>query len=510
MEKRAITPVPSDFLALEDRQINADTAKVFRFSYHPEGQFLHTYPRYWKGAHVANQFRLRGEKTFRWEGSTAKMELIGQHAFEAGCAKSITIVEGACDVGAAYELQGSKWPVVGVTAASSALKEVRDNYEYLAAFDRIVVCLDSDEPGRRAAQQLAEILPLGKTYIVTLRKHKDANDYLRARMDKEFIKEWWDAPCYTPSGLRLGSDMWKDIETAPELNFIPYPWPSLTEKTYGLKLSEFVTINAPTGVGKTTITSQTTHHILMNTPPEVKVGLMKLEETNRDTALSLLSIHAGKRLHLPDVWADVDKGELRKWYDEVLNNDRVVMWDHFGSNSVDAVLAKIEHMAALGCKYIVLDHLSIIVSDQSGDERKQLDEVTTKLKTACMAHKICLIAVIHQNRQGQIRGTAGVEQLSNDIFKLERDMESPDDWRRNVVKLTIQKNRFSGNGGNVYLFYNAATGRLDELTKDEIDAYENGQSAPAGGSYQPPDQSWDFNLDESQNSGSPPNEVRTP
>jgi len=26
---------------------------------------------------------------------------------------------------------------------------------------------------------------------------------------------------------------------------------------------------------------------------------------------------------------------------------------------------KIRHMAALGCKYIVLDHLSIVVSDQS-------------------------------------------------------------------------------------------------------------------------------------------------
>src|SRR3546814_3391892 len=54
------------------------------------------------------------------------------------------------------------------------------------------------------------------------------------------------------------------------------------------------------------------------------------------------------------------------------------------SNDIDVVLAKIRHMAALGCRYIMVDHLSIIVSDQSGDERKQLDEISTKIKTLTM------------------------------------------------------------------------------------------------------------------------------
>src|SRR3546814_6727729 len=51
-----------------------------------------------------------------------------------------------------------------------------------------------------------------------------------------------------------------------------------------------------------------------------------------------LSIHNRTPYHLPDV--DRPEGDLRKAYDEVLNNDRVVIWDHFGSNSVDAVLDK--------------------------------------------------------------------------------------------------------------------------------------------------------------------------
>lgn len=492
-EKRAIKPVPTEFHALEDRQISQKTAEVYKFGYYGDGPFIHTYPRFRQGKHVANQMRLRGKKDFRFEGSTEKMELIGQHAFPAGSAKAITITEGACDAGASFELQGSKWPVVAVTAASSARREVMDNYEYLASFEKIVICLDSDEPGRQAALTIAEILPLGRTHIVTMRKHKDPNDYLRAGHQKDYMEEWWRAPLFMPAALHTGKELWKDIENPPELNFTSYPWDRLTEKTYGLKLSEFVVINAETGVGKTTFTNEIAYHILKNTEDDVKIGLMKLEETNRDSAVGLLSIHAERRLHLPDEWAKLDKVELRKWYDEILNNDRVVFWDHFGSNSIHAVLAKVQHMAALGCKYIVLDHLSIIVSDQSGDERKQLDEIVTKLKMECMKLRICIIAVIHQNRQGQIRGTAGVEQVANDIFKLERERESPDDWRRNVVKLTIQKNRFSGNGGMVHFFFNSKTGRLVELTNDEITTYEKGGTT--GGPAQVTEEaSWDFEL----------------
>ncbi|BCV02021.1 MAG: hypothetical protein CM15mV48_700 [uncultured marine virus] len=37
---------------------------------------------------------------------------------------------------------------------------------------------------------------------------------------------------------------------------------------------------------------------------------------------------------------------------------------------------------ALDCRYIVLDHVSMVVSSQEyGDERKALDEIMTKLRT---------------------------------------------------------------------------------------------------------------------------------
>jgi twinkle protein len=178
---------------------------------------------------------------------------------------------------------------------------------------------------------------------------------------------------------------------------------------------------------------------------------------------------------LPDTERTTD--ELRTAYDAVVNNSRVVIWDHFGSNTVEAVLDKIRHMHALGCKYIVLDHLSIVVSDQSGDERKQLDEIATKAKTLCMNLNIALIVVIHQNRQGQIRGTAGVEQLANIVIKLYRENTDNNEWRRNVTKIVVEKNRFCGRTGPAcWLFYDSITGRLKELTGEEVAQYEAGDS----------------------------------
>ena len=172
----------------------------------------------------------------------------------------------------------------------------------------------------------------------------------------------------------------------------------------------------------------------------------------------------------------MDEKELRDYYDKTVNTDRIVVWDHFGANSIHEVLNKIRHMANLGCKYIIVDHLSIIVSDQAVDERKALDEIATKLKTICMELGIAVIAVIHQNRNGQIRGTAGVEQLANLVFKLHRETESASEWRRNVTKVSVQKNRFCGiTGPGVYLFYDPITARLSELTDDEIKAYEEGE-----------------------------------
>lgn len=469
---RGLPDVTRDF---PERGFNRETTGRYRVAVE-DGEVY--YPLFsTEMVHVGNKVRNRAAKGFRIEGNSRDAGVFGRHAFPAGSAKSITIVEGQDDALAAYQLMGSKWPVVSVHSSSTAVNDIKKDFEYLNSFENIVICFDADEPGQRAARAVSNLpFPVGKLRNLTLRKHKDPNDYLLAKDAEGFTKEWWQAPVHRPDGLIFGPELLEAIEHRQEHFTCLYPFEGLNTMTFGLRLSELVVVTADTGVGKTSVIKHIEHKLL--TDPEViqngyGVGFLHFEEPVGDTALGLISVHNSVPYHIPT--AERKPDDIRRAFNELLDNSRVVMWDHFGSNSIDAVLDKVRGMVALGCRYIIVDHLSIIVSDQSGDERKQLDEITTKLKTLTMELDISVIAIIHTNRQGQIRGTAGVEQLANLVLRLERDKTDANEWRRNVTKITVEKNRFCGyTGPACYLWYNKETGRLHELDDVEAAVFESG------------------------------------
>lgn len=489
---KPLTPQTTVFRAIPKRGLTEDAIKKFGIdiNLNKEVDVAHRYPYFKDGIHVANKVRRRYSKDFFWEGNDSGSDLFGQHLFPAGSAKSLTIVEGELDAPSAWLLMGSRYPVVSVKASSSAVKDVINAFEWCDSFEEIVICFDKDEakvradgtkfyPGQEAARKVAELFKPGKCRILTLEHGKDPNDYCQARIDpKTFVHEWWKAPRHTPVGLKTGDSMWDEIANRPSSFAVPYPWESLNKKTYGIRLSEAVLVMADTGSGKTSILKEIEHSLLVN--PELiekgyGVGFLHLEEPNFDTAIGLLSIEKSKPYHLPDTPYDLD--ELRDAYDNVINNKRCIMYDHFGSNEIDEIVSKVRFMSVMGCKYIFIDHLSIIVSDQSGDERKQLDEISTKLKTMTMELNIAIICVIHTNRSGQARGSAGPEKVANIHLSLHRDKKDPDDWRRNILKVEIEKNRFCGRtGACTWLHYQEETGRLVELDEIAVAKYEEGST----------------------------------
>lgn len=483
MAETNIMDLPSKTMPdMKSRSLDSSSINKYKISINlnSENPIEAIFPRFNQdGQHVANQVRYEG-KTFKCEGDINNAALFGQNFFPSG-GKSITVTEGYYDTAASFQLTGSRYPNVGVMSASTAKKEIVKNFEYLNSFERIVLNFDSDEPGQKAAKECALLFEPGKVCILKLEKAKDSNDYLIKGLTKEYVNEWFRAPPFMPDGLLVGSDpkLRKSILEYVEPRSIPYPWEGLNHKTFGIRESELVLITAPTGVGKTSAIKEIEYNILFNEElmeENAGIGFLHLEESKRDLAIGLMSIHKDKPYHFPDV--ERSEEELAKAYDDVMNTERVVIWDHFGSNDIDVVLAKIRHMAALGCRYIMVDHLSIIVSDQEGDERKQLDAISTKIKTLTMNLGISVFCVIHINRNGQIRGSAGPEQVANIIIRLERDIKSHDEWRRNITLLSVEKNRKYGRTGPAcYLFYNERTGRLEELGKEEIERYETGGSS---------------------------------
>ena len=100
------------------------------------------------------------ETKFSYDGHG--VGLFGQQLFKEG-GKYLTITEGECDAMAAYELLGSKWAVVSIIrGAAGAVKDIKDNLEYIESFDNIVICFDKDKQGIEAAKKVATLLKPGK------------------------------------------------------------------------------------------------------------------------------------------------------------------------------------------------------------------------------------------------------------------------------------------------------------------------------------------------------------
>jgi twinkle protein len=182
-------------------------------------------------------------------------------------------------------------------------------------------------------------------------------------------------------------------------------------------------------------------------------------------------------LHLPDtVVSDVQR---RDAFDSTLGTGRLYLLDHFGSTSVENIINRVRYMAkAVNCKYIFVDHISIIVSAQeNGDERKAIDEIMTKLRMLVQETNIGLVVVSHLKRPSdkgheegavtslaQLRGSGSIAQLSDMVIGLERNGQADDIIIRNTTKVRVLKNRFSGITGPAgNLLYNKETGRMFEI-----------------------------------------------
>jgi len=415
------------------------------------------------------------DKRFSVVGDWNNAALFGQHLFAAG-GKYVTIVEGEFDALSAYQMMGSKYPAVSVrNGASGALKDCKAAYEWLNSFDNIVLCLDGDEAGQKAAVDIAQLFG-GKCKIV---KHaagyKDASDYLQKGQDKLFMQHWWDAERYIPDGIISGDTLWEEVNSPIEQAPVQYPWKGLNNITYGVRTGELVTITAGSGLGKSQFVRELAHFIIKNT--EVNVGMLMLEESTRKTGLSLMSLEANKTLHLPTTVST--EAERKQAFDATVGSGRVFMFDHFGSTDIDNIVSRVRYMAkGLDCRYIFLDHISIIVSAQSnGDERKAIDECMTKLRMLVAESDISLILVSHLKRKegvgheegsstslSQLRGSASIAQLSDLVIGLERDGQADDPIEKNTTYVRVLKNRFSGETGLCCkLFYDNVTGRSVEI-----------------------------------------------
>ena len=476
------------FGALTDRKIAEDTARKYgvKVTYNYEGKIAeHMYPFYSENTLTATKIRTVSTKDFRWTGSATEAGLFGEHLFKSG-GKYLLITEGECDAMASYELMGSKWPVVSIKGgAGSAVKDIKNSLEFVEGFEFVVICFDKDKAGREASKKVARILKPGKAKIMNLPdSFKDPNEMLEANEHQKFLQSFWDSKVYTPSGVINISELRKKFHDREQRESVPYPWQGLNKKLYGLRQGELITLTGGTGLGKSSVTRELEHHLIMNTTDNV--GVISLEEDWRRTVDGILSIEANARLYIDQEREKFSKEELDDLFSVLYdgeNKNRVWVHAHFGTNSIEEIFSKLRFIIiGCECRWVVIDHLHMLVSAvHEGDERRAIDDIMTRLRSIVEETGAGLILVSHLRRvssdkgheQGievslsHLRGSQSIAQLSDCVIALERNQQSDDEEESNTTRLRVLKSRYTGDVGIASsLIYDHATGRLSEAYEE--------------------------------------------
>ena len=471
------------FGAIPDRGISLEAARTYGITL-MDGK--HIYPYYDQNdTHVANKVRHVANKDFNAEGAMSQGTLFGQQLFgRAG--KFITICEGELDAVSAYQMMGSKWPAVSVrNGAQSAVKDCKAQFEYLNRFENIVICFDNDEHGAKAAAAVAQLFEPNKAKIVKLRA-KDANEYLKHGKSEEFMQRWWDAQPHTPAGI-VNLKNFDGLYDDDEKESVPYPYNGLNDMLYGMRTGELITFTAGTGAGKSSIMRELEHHLLNNT--DHNIGIISLEENVKQTIFHLMSVEASKRLYIKEIRDEISMEQLQQYEAATVGTGRVFAFDHFGSIQTDEILARIRYMIkALDCKYVILDHLSILVSGLEGDdERRNIDKMMTNLRSLVEETQCCLLLVSHLRRasgdKGQeegkeislsmLRGSHSIAQISDAVIAMERDQQASDPVVANTTTVRVLKNRYAGETGiGAYLLYDRNTGRMQEIDDPNAEDFD--------------------------------------
>lgn len=420
-----------------------------------------------EGVAVAQKLRFQ-TKDFTWLGDSKHSGLYGQHLYEKG--KWVVVTEGEIDCLTVSQLFNNKWAVVSVpNGAQGAKASLRKALDWLEGFDHVILMFDMDDAGRAAVKECAELFSPGKLKVAHL-PMKDANECLLNGKGQEVVQAVWNAKTYRPDGILNGEDTWDLLTSETAVTNQYYPWADINKHLMGIRKSELITVTAGSGIGKSLFCRELAYSLMQQGET---IGYVALEENVKRTIEGFIGIHLNKPIHISKDGVTLE--ELRTAWEETAGSGKLYLYDHWGSTDSDNLINRLRYLArGCGCSYIVLDHISIVVSGiGEGDERRLIDNTMTKLRCLVEETGVGLILVSHLKRPegnkghedglhtslAHLRGSAAIAQLSDIVIGLERNQQSKDS---DTTIVRVLKNRYTGQTGEAgALSYNRSTGRLE-------------------------------------------------
>lgn len=364
--------------------------------------------------------------------------------------------------------------VSGITGEGGMAAQLRNHYEWLTQFSKIIIIPDNDRAGKIAEEKIAAVLPRGKAFTVKLRL-KDVNEYITKGMEREFISDFWGNKPYTPDGIKSSVDGFSEIEEEllrPRIKLPPYMHRLEHNLGGGFQQGRIINIIAGTGAGKTTHVRELIKHWIFHT--ELKPTIVSLEETAAQYSLGLLQSYLKENF----VWGrkgqdivDMLRGErytqaMRELKYTEEGAPRYFIIDE-RSGSIGNIEDKMEEMhKKYGSKLFVIDVLSDLLRGRNAD----LAEDHMNFQREFVKDGVTIVNVMHTikiplGQDGKPRpvteydalGTGSFVQSAAYNIVLNRDKMDDNKIMQNTTEVGLPKGRGSKTGIAGYWYFDFDT-----------------------------------------------------
>lgn len=437
----------------------------------------HYYPYYRNEQLIGYKVRLIETKRMWAIGTTKLSDLFGWPQAVAAGGKKLFITEGELDAVALFQIfkdhnKGTQYAdfnpsVVSLSnGAGGASKElVRLLPEIRKVFKEIVLVFDMDDVGKKAAEDVARLIP--DVLIATL-PAKDANDCLIQGRSKA---------CYNavqfnsqkPKNTRLvsGDDLHESAKEPPKYG-VSWPWKHITEATRGIRLGETIYIGAGQKQGKSEVVNTLAAHFMKE--HGWKVFLVKPEESNKKTYKLVAGKMVGKIFHDPNL--PFDEAAYEEAGKQLHGNLFMLnLYQHVGW---DTLKADIRQAAAEGCKVIMIDPITNLTNGMdAASANVKLQEIAQELSAMALDLSVVIFIFCHlrnpdsgppHERGGEVlssqfAGSRAMARSCNLMLGLEGNRDpNLSVEERNLRTLVLLEDREFGEVGRFRLYWDKSTG----------------------------------------------------
>ncbi len=454
---------------LTGRGLTDETMADFKLAMTDKGEIVFPYLKP-DGRFVNAKYRGL-PKTFRQEGG-AEPCLFGWQAIELRHSRSraVIVTEGEIDAMSLHQLG---FPALSVPmGGGDGHKQdwIESDFDELQRFDTFYLCLDNDEPGRKATDDLVQRLGCERCRIIEL-PYKDANEGLMAGMTADQFKLLWDgAKTRDPDELKPASSF---LDRVLELFAgehpdkaavgIKTPWESVGRRLM-FRPRETTLWSGFSGHGKSLVINQIAAYAMAQ---ETRWCLASMEmPAERTLQRMLLQMQGGK----------INEDQIRHLMGWM--HDKHWLFDVTGTAKVERMMKVFEYaVRRYEIKNFVVDSLAkcgIDEDDWNGQKR-----LVDRLSDFARHHNAHVHLVSHA-RKGEsesakpgkhdVRGSTAITDMVDNVITVWRDKRE-DAGQDHTCELAVCKQRHGGWEGIIKLWYDETSMRYQDFPDTPLLAY---------------------------------------